>query len=75
MSTSQEPADGGYVLVRHDEETFSVWRRRDGWAEANNLGDAHWFSRSDMNAPAITWVGLTDLGELGYVGDIRKVDA
>lgn len=75
MSDLKEPTDHGYVLVRHGDSAFSVYRRRDDWAEANGLGDAHWFSQTNANDHARTWVGVCDLGEIGYVGEIRKVSA
>jgi len=67
-----EPADGGYVCVRIGSEDFEILRRRDDWAEHNGLGDAHWFFRSRHDRPALTWVGVTDLGPLAYVGEFRN---
>ena len=70
MSGLDEPADGGYTLVQYrDREGFGVYRRRDDWAGNNGLGEAHWFNRSDPHGPALTWVGVTDLGEVAYVGE------
>lgn len=67
-----EPADGGYVAVAPYDliETVYVYRRRDGWAEAKRLGDAHWFSRSVVGEPARTWEELLELGNLMYVGEV-----
>lgn len=66
-----EPNDGGYVALNASGETDTVrvYRRHDGWADANDLGERHWFSRTDTNEPARTWTHLTDLGAIAYVGE------
>jgi hypothetical protein len=69
MTNPDEPADGSYVAVQYRRpEGFGVYRRLDEFAEHNCLGEAHWFNRNNMNEPALTWIGVTDLGEVAYVG-------
>lgn len=66
-----EPADGSHVAVRpfrEDEFSTRVYRREDAMADANGLGEARWFSRTDHNEPACTWEHLTDIGDIAYVG-------
>lgn len=76
MTDLQEPEDGGYVAVKGSEYDYDVYQRRDSWAEHNDLGEARWFNRSDAREPALTWTGVTELGEIAYVGqfvDRRQV--
>lgn len=71
MAHTDEPADGGYVAVKVDDEDYDyrIYRRRDDIAAFAGLAEARWLCRSDSSVPALTWVGVTDLGPVAYVGE------
>ncbi len=46
-----------------------MFRRQDSWAAHNHLDTARWFSRTNELRPPLTWAGVTDLGDVAYVGE------
>lgn len=66
-----EPADRGYVAVKPHggDYDYRLYRRLDDIADANQLGEHHWFSRLDPTERARTWAELTGMGLVAYVGE------
>jgi hypothetical protein len=80
VTAADEPENGSYVCVYPDDEdqVWPIYQRLDRSAEVNDRGDAHWFSKTNMNEPARTWEYLTGLGDIAYVGkfvDRSRIDA
>jgi hypothetical protein len=70
VTAIDEPENGSYVCVYPDDEDgeWPIYQRLDRMAEANDLGDAHWFSRTNSTEAARTWDYLTGQGDIAYVG-------
>lgn len=72
MADTHEPADGGYVVVHHFDDKFTVelFHRDARFARMLTAGPGEWVGTAG-DVQVKTWQELTELGAIAHVGEFQ----